>query len=169
MLLLVQSAIRSDSIAHSCMLVILRTERILPSRQRDCKSAAAFTIATPPMQRRRRPSSLLDEVQERKRVIMGGKEQFKRTSTMSQEEAINPPEADYKKQNSCDELQLAEKTKTTADIPHMELTDDTCSLVAKYFSHSPSSAAFSTASTTTLAQPTTTGKLFKNYGMNLKS
>ncbi len=168
MLLLVQSAIRPDSIAHFCMLVILRTEKMLLSRQTDCKNAAAFTVATPPTQRWRQPNSLLEEVQERKRVIMGGKEQSKRASTMSQEEAINPPEADYKNQNSCDELQSAEKMKTTADIPHMELTDDTCSLVAKYFAHS-SSAAFNTVSTTTLAEPTTAGKLFKNDGMNLKS
>ncbi len=170
-LLLVQSASRSDSIVHFYMLSVLRTESILPSRQRDYKNASIFTVATPPRtQRHRRPSSLLEEVQGRKRVIMGGKEQSKRTSTMSQEEAINPTEADYRNQDRRDEFKTSQKIETTLDIPHMELTDDTCSLVAKYFTYSSSSAILNMVSSTTLAETTIAGKLFKNDGMmNLKS
>ncbi len=122
------------------------------------------------MQRRRRSISLLEEVQERKRVIMGGNEQSKRAGTMNQETSTNPQPEDYKHKNSCDTtLLLSEGMNNTAatDIPHIELTDDACSLVAKYFTHVPS-IAFNTVSTTISVEPATTSGKILNMRFELK-
>ncbi len=91
---------------------------------------------------------------------MEGKKQSKTMSTMHQEaaNAATNLQAEDCKSDEC--LSSAERMKATADIPHMDLTDDTCSVIAKYFTRDPSSsssaAAFNAVSSITLPESTTT-------------